>query len=86
MKPLPEARLVEWIGACRASYVEEGVLDGGVGSAIAALVMDHELDCRLLRIGVPCRSSSRARTKSSPGIYRLDADGIVARIDARWPR
>ena len=86
LKPLPEARLVELLKSVpRAVVIEEGVLDGGVGSAIAALAMDHELDCRLLRIGVPCRFVEPGSNEELSRIYRLDADGIVARIEERWP-
>lgn len=87
VKPLPEARLVEWMRRVpRVVTIEEGVLDGGIGSAIAALAMDHELDCRLLRIGVPCQFVEPGSNDELARIYRLDADGIVARIDERWPR
>jgi transketolase C-terminal domain/subunit len=48
--------------------------------------MDHELDCRLLRIGVPCRFVEPGSNEELSRIYRLDADGIVARIEERWPR
>ena len=70
----------------RVVTIEEGVLDGGIGSAIAALATDNELDCRLLRIGVPCQFVEPGSNGELARIYRLDADGIVARIDARWPR
>ncbi|MFO0688389.1 MAG: 1-deoxy-D-xylulose-5-phosphate synthase [Myxococcota bacterium] len=87
VKPLPEARLVEWMRRVpRVVTIEEGVLDGGIGSAIAALATDNELDCRLLRIGVPCQFVEPGSNDELARIYRLDADGIVARIDARWPR
>jgi 1-deoxy-D-xylulose-5-phosphate synthase len=87
VKPLPEARLVEWMRRVpRVVTIEEGVLDGGIGSAIAALAMDHELDCRLLRVGVPCQFVEPGSNEELARAYRLDADGIVARIDERWPR
>jgi 1-deoxy-D-xylulose-5-phosphate synthase len=87
VKPLPEARLLEWMRRVpRVVTIEEGVLDGGIGSAIAALAMDHELDCRLLRVGVPCRFVEPGSNEELARIYGLDADGIVARIEARWSR
>lgn len=87
VKPLPESELVTLLrGVARAVVVEEGVLDGGIGSAIAALAMDHELDCRLLRIGVPCVFAPPGSNDELARLYRLDADGILAQIDERWPR
>lgn len=87
VKPLPEARLLEWMRAVpRVVTIEEGVLDGGIGSAVAALAMDHELDCRLLRIGVPCQFVEPGSNEELARAYRLDADGIVEQIVARWPR
>ncbi|MEZ4292709.1 MAG: 1-deoxy-D-xylulose-5-phosphate synthase [Myxococcota bacterium] len=85
LKPLPEAQLVDLMRRYRRVVtVEEAVLDGGVGSAIAALAMDHELDCRLLRIGLPCAFVEPGSNEELARAYRLDADGILARIQERW--
>ena len=85
IKPLPEAQLVDLMRRYRRVVtVEEAVLDGGVGSAIAALAMDHELDCRLLRIGLPCAFVEPGSNEELARAYRLDADGILARIQERW--
>ena len=85
LKPLPEAQLVELMRSHpRVAVIEEAVLDGGIGSAVAALAMDHELDCRLLRIGVPCTFVEPGSNDELCRAYGLDADGIVARIRERW--
>ena len=85
LKPLPEEALIPiFAGYRRVAVVEEAVLDGGVGSAVAAMITDHELDCRLLRIGVPCDFVEPGSNEELCRIHRLDADGIVARVRERW--
>ncbi len=86
LKPLPEEALVEALRSYRrAVVVEEGVLDGGVGSAIAALAMDRELDIRILRVGIPCTFVEPGSNEELCRAYRLDAEGILAQIRERWP-
>lgn len=86
LKPLPEPALEEILSGCRrVAVIEEGVVDGGVGAAIAAFVSDRELDCRVLRIGLPCAFIEPGSNEDLCRAYRLDADGIVARIQERWP-
>lgn len=85
LKPLPEDALAETLGRYqRVAVIEEGVLDGGVGSAVAALVTDREIDCRVLRIGLPCVFVEPGSNEELCRAYRLDADGILARIAERW--
>lgn len=85
LKPLPEEALLDLIGGySRVAVIEEAVIDGGVGMAIAALVTDHELDCRVLRIGVPCTFVEPGSNEELCRAYRLDAQGIVERIGERW--
>jgi len=68
LKPLPEEALAEiLVRAPRVVTIEEGVLDGGVGSAIAAFAAIRRLTCEVLRIGTPTASSPRARRRSSAG-------------------
>lgn len=85
LKPLPRADLLEILPRYqRVAVIEEGVLEGGIGSAVAALVTDHELDCRLLRIGLPCVFVEPGSNEELCRAWRLDADGIVGRIRERW--
>jgi len=85
LKPLPEPALEEILAGCRRlAVIEEGVLDGGVGAAVAAFVSDRELDCRVLRIGLPCAFIEPGSNEELCRAYRLDADGIVDRIRERW--
>lgn len=85
LKPLPEEALLPLLrGVPRVAVIEEAVVDGGIGSAISALVTDHELDCRVLRLGVPCRFVEPGSNEELCRAYRLDADGLVERIKERW--
>ena len=68
LKPLPEHALAEILSTIpRVVTLEEGVLDGGVGSAIATLASDRRLTCEVLRLGSPCTFVSRDRRTSSAG-------------------
>ena len=85
LKPLPEEALVALLrNVPRVAVVEEAVLDGGVGGAIAALASDHELDCRILRIGVPCAFIEAGSNVELTRKYELDAAGIATRVRRRW--
>ena len=85
LKPLPEEALAHLLGGYRrVAVVEEAVIEGGIGMAVAALVTDRELDCRVLRIGVPCTFVEPGSNEELCRAYRLDARGIVERIRERW--
>jgi 1-deoxy-D-xylulose-5-phosphate synthase len=85
LKPLPEEALAEILSAVpRAVSLEEAVLEGGVGSAIAALVADRRLGCDLLRIGVPCAFVEAGSNAELCRIYGLDAAGVLKRVEERW--
>jgi 1-deoxy-D-xylulose-5-phosphate synthase len=85
LKPLPEEDLAEILRAVpRAVTLEEAVLEGGVGSAVAALVADHRLECDLLRIGLPCLFIEAGSNDELCRLYGLDADGVLAKIEQRW--
>jgi len=86
LKPLPEAALLDALsGAERAVVVEEGVMEGGVGSAIAALILDNGVDVELLRIGLPTAFIEPGSQVELAAAYGLDAVGILGRIKERWP-
>jgi 1-deoxy-D-xylulose-5-phosphate synthase len=86
LKPLPEAFLAAQLArAQRLVTLEEGVLEGGVGSAIAALAADHDLRVPLLRIGLPCAFVAPGSNAELARAHGLDGPGVLARIRARWP-
>jgi 1-deoxy-D-xylulose-5-phosphate synthase len=85
LKPLPEQPLVEILSPIpRVVTLEEGVLDGGVGSAIATLVADRRLACEVLRIGLPCGFVEAGSQDELCRIHGLDVDGVLKRIREFW--
>ena len=87
LKPLPEQRLLELVTPYhRLVTVEEAVLDGGMGSALAALLADRGEKKELLRIGLPCAFIEPGSNEELCHKYKLDAVGLCARISERWPK
>ena len=85
VKPLPSDRLAEILAKqARVVTLEESVLDGGVGSAIATLVSDQSLGCEVLRLGVDCTFVEAGSNAELSKIYGLDVDGVIDRIRTRW--
>ncbi len=53
-KPLNVSLLLEYMRGCKLVVtVEEDFLMGGLGSTIAEVITDHNLPCKLVRIGLP---------------------------------
>lgn len=85
LKPLPTEALGRLASAVpRMVTLEQGVLDGGVGAAVAAFLMDNRIDCDLLRVGLPCAFVEPGSADELAQRYELDADAILRRIDERW--
>ncbi len=85
LKPLPEEALVEILSAIpRVVTLEEGVVDGGVGSAIATLASDRRLPCEVLRLGLPCTFVEPGSQNELCRIHGLDVDGVLKRIQEFW--
>jgi len=85
LKPLPEDALIASIGeAKRVVTIEEGLLDGGVGAAVAAMITDRGLHVELLRIGIPSTFVEPGSLEELSRAYGVDADSIVARVAERW--
>lgn len=82
VKPIDESGIVE---ICKkfdcVATVEEHNMIGGLGSAVAELIADNNLDCRLIRIGM---KDSFTQVVGSPSYlrnyYGLDCEGICKRI------
>jgi len=85
LKPLPEEALAEiLVRAPRVVTIEEGVLDGGVGSAIAAFAADRRLTCEVLRIGTPTAFIAPGSQEELSRLTGLDLDGVLKSIRAFW--
>lgn len=86
LKPLPEQRLLQLIAPYQHLVtIEEAVLDGGMGSALAALLTDYDKKKELLRIGLPCDFIEPGSNDELCQKYDLDAKGLYSRIVERWP-
>lgn len=80
----------EWLaaaagGATRLVTVEEYVLPGGLGAAVAEVLADRDLARPLLRIGIPLGFVEPGSNAELERAYRLDEAGILERIAERWP-
>jgi 1-deoxy-D-xylulose-5-phosphate synthase len=85
LKPLLSDHLADMIAQVpRVVSLEEAVLDGGVGSAIAAVILDRNLKCELLRLGIPCKFVEPGSNEELCRIYKLDAEGVLSRIRSHW--
>ncbi|MEQ8345309.1 MAG: 1-deoxy-D-xylulose-5-phosphate synthase [Sneathiellaceae bacterium] len=71
--------------ATRIVTVEEYVLPGGLGGAVAEILADRELHRPLLRLGVPLGFVEPGSNAELEAAYGLDAAGLLAAIGARWP-
>jgi 1-deoxy-D-xylulose-5-phosphate synthase len=86
LKPLPEAQLATLMAdAARVVTLEEAVKDGGVGSAIADLVTDRNIETQILRVGLPTVFVEPGSNDELCAAYGLDAAGVLDRITKRWP-
>ncbi len=86
LKPLPKEQLLGLMaGHTRVVTLEESVLDGGVGSAIAALAADHDVGCEFLRLGVlDSRFVEPGSNEELSHAHALDAEGVLEEILLRW--
>ena len=85
LKPLPE-KMLETIlkGVKRVVTIEESVVTGGVGSEIASLILEKNLGCQFLRIGIPSVFVEPGSNEELCRLYGLDGKGILSKIQKRW--
>jgi 1-deoxy-D-xylulose-5-phosphate synthase len=62
--------------------VEDGVLQGGFGSAVLEFMSDHNYNARLNRIGIPDKFIDHGTTDELYRDYGLDQQGIYKTIKA----
>lgn len=85
LKPLPEVELLALLeGVAHVVTVEEGVLEGGFGSAVSSFMHQHGLQAELLQIGLPCSFIEAGSNDELSAKYGLDPAGIVKQITTRW--
>lgn len=85
LKPLPQSELLKLMSSVnRVITVEEGVLEGGFGSAISSFMHDNNLVADLLQIGLPCIFVEPGSNEELSMKYGLDSASIVKKIRSRW--
>ncbi|MFV0420828.1 1-deoxy-D-xylulose-5-phosphate synthase [Oleidesulfovibrio sp.] len=85
VKPLEEEALIPLLSSYeRIVTIEEGVLTGGFGASVAALLQDRNIKAELLRIGLPCIFAEPGSNQELCEKYDLNSQGIVKRIKQRW--
>jgi len=85
LKPLPVAELKTLLGNVpHVVTVEEGVLEGGFGSAVSSFMHQSGLQAPLLQIGLPCSFIEAGSNDELSAKYGLDPVGISKQITARW--
>ncbi|MBR4682860.1 MAG: 1-deoxy-D-xylulose-5-phosphate synthase [Elusimicrobiaceae bacterium] len=81
VQPLDTALIKEALKhSPRLVTVEDNILAGGFGSAVAEFLMDTQEDAKLLRIGYPGEFVEHAKSSQLYRAFDLDADGIAKKI------
>jgi len=60
----------------RIITIEDGVLQGGFGSAVLEFMSDHQYNSQVLRIGIPDKFVDHGTTEELDREYGLDQQGI----------
>jgi transketolase len=85
IKPLDEEHLIPLIASIdRLVTIEENFLEGGIGSIIAGVILDRDLNIKLKRFGIPATYFSQGGGRE--GLRRLaglDVDTITSSI-LKW--
>ena len=84
VKPLDEELLVEFGKSKRLLVtIEENVLAGGFGSAVAEFIADHNLPVRLMRFGLPDAFVEQGSRQELLKLVGLQPEDIVEKVCAR---
>ncbi|MCJ7790049.1 MAG: 1-deoxy-D-xylulose-5-phosphate synthase [Candidatus Atribacteria bacterium] len=85
LKPLPEEQLVKIMGEYKyVVTIEEYVLEGGVGSSIANLILDNNIKVDLIRMALPNIFAKPGSNEELTKFYGLDCKTIFNKIIKRW--
>lgn len=81
LKPLDEEMLREIAGRFRKVLtVEDGCLQGGMGSAVLEWMADHEARPEIVRLGLPDRFVEHGSLPELHGIVGIDREGMAERL------
>ena len=77
-KPLDE-KMLRWVGENfgRVVTVEDGVLNGGVGSAVADWLLDNGFAPRIVRLGIDDEFVEHGTVAQLKNLCGYDAEGIL---------
>lgn len=83
VKPLDEATLHSVFRKYKQVLtIEDGVLQGGFGSAVLEFMADHQYSANLKRIGIPDKFVDHGTTEELNRDYGLDQQGIYETVKA----
>jgi 1-deoxy-D-xylulose-5-phosphate synthase len=86
-KPLDAERILALAARTpRFVTVEEHVVSGGFGSAVAELLHERGARVELEMLGIPDEHVDHGAQKLWRRHYGLDAEGIAAAVRGRWPQ
>lgn len=81
VKPLDADAILKAVTDCHTVItLEENVLQGGFGSAVAELLADNGLNRRMIRLGLPDEVPMHATRSRLLSAFNLDADGIYRTV------
>lgn len=81
VKPLDEEMILEQARSSPILFtIEDHVLAGGFGSAVAECLCDHGVVCRLLRIGLPDRFIPHGKINELDRLCGLDPESLATRF------
>lgn len=80
LKPFTDPRVLEELGkAQNVITVENHSIIGGLGSSVAELIAEHQLNAKLHRIGLNDTYAHGASKEYLMWVYGLDADAVVSK-------
>jgi 1-deoxy-D-xylulose-5-phosphate synthase len=86
-KPLDAARLLDIASRIpRIVTIEEHVIAGGFGSAVAELLSERGISAEIAMLGIPDEHVDHGAQSLWRHHYGLDAEGIVRAVRERWPQ
>jgi 1-deoxy-D-xylulose-5-phosphate synthase len=81
LRPIDE-EILSYVGAhfCRIITIEDGVRNGGLGSAVLEYMADHNLHPNIIRLGLPDHFVEHGTPEELYQIVGLDVESIKKAI------
>ena len=85
VKPLDEDLIISWAEKYKKiAVLEDGVLSGGVGSAVLEVLQKHRINAEVAIFAFPDEFIPQGKPKELFEMYGLSADKIADKILGRW--